>query len=84
MIAFSLIVAALTIVTPKDGTVVPVKVSAPGARPSSEEVRFVAPPSFRVPEEMARVHSCGTSFVNIPVYDSPLVLTERAALDGRF
>ena len=39
---------------------------------------------YAVPTEVARVHSCGTSFVNIPVYDSPLVLTERAALEGRF
>ena len=35
---------------------------------------------YQVPEARQIVHSCGVSFVRIPVYDSPCVLTERAAL----
>lgn len=38
----ALLPIAVRAASSKDGTVVPVKVSAPGARPSSEEVRFVA------------------------------------------
>jgi len=38
---------------------------------------------YAVPSESTLVHSCGTSFVNMPVYDGPLVITERRALDGR-
>ena len=35
---------------------------------------------YEVPAKRQIVHSCGVSFVRIPVYDSPCVLTERAAL----
>ena len=35
---------------------------------------------YALPEERQIVHSCGVDFVEIPVYDSPCVLTERSAL----
>lgn len=35
---------------------------------------------YELPETIAIVHSCGTSFVNVPVYDSPCVITERVAV----
>ena len=35
---------------------------------------------YEVPAKQQIVHSCGISFVRIPVYDSPCILTERAAL----
>lgn len=35
---------------------------------------------YAFPEEDMLVHSAGVTFVNVPVYDSPCVLTERAAL----
>ena len=36
---------------------------------------------YEIPAENQIVHSCGVSLVRIPVYDSPCVVTERAALD---
>ena len=36
---------------------------------------------YELPSSRQIVHSCGITFVRIPVYDSPCVLTERAALD---
>ena len=45
--------------------------------------RFAAVPGGAVSSLPARhqiAHSCGISFVRIPVYDSPCILTERAAL----
>ena len=36
---------------------------------------------YEVPTEMQLVHSCGIDFVEIPVYDSPCILTERGAID---
>ena len=36
---------------------------------------------YEVPDDRQVVHSCGIDFVEIPVYDSPCVLTERKALD---
>ena len=35
---------------------------------------------YEVPARHQIAHSCGISFVSIPVYDSPCILTERAAL----
>jgi hypothetical protein len=35
---------------------------------------------YAFPKEEMLVHSAGVTFVNVPVYDSPCVLTERAAL----
>ena len=35
---------------------------------------------YAFPKEDMLVHSAGITFVNVPVYDSPCVLTERAAL----
>ncbi len=35
---------------------------------------------YAFPKEDMLVHSAGVTFVNVPVYDSPCVLTERAAL----
>lgn len=35
---------------------------------------------YEVPAERQIVHSCGISFVRIPVYDSPCLLTERKAV----
>jgi hypothetical protein len=35
---------------------------------------------YEVPAEHQISHSCGISFVRIPIYDSPCILTERAAL----
>ena len=35
---------------------------------------------YEVPAKQQIVHSCGISFVRIPVYDSPCILTECAAL----
>ena len=35
---------------------------------------------YEVPAAHQIAHSCGISFVRIPVYDSPCILTERAAL----
>lgn len=36
---------------------------------------------YEVPAKQQISHSCGITFVRIPVYDSPCILTERAALD---
>ena len=36
---------------------------------------------YEIPARQQIVHSCGVSLVRIPVYDSPCVVTERAALD---
>jgi len=36
---------------------------------------------YEIPEKQQIVHSCGVSFVRIPVYDSPCILTERSTLD---
>ena len=36
---------------------------------------------YEVPAKFQISHSCGVSLVRIPVYDSPCVVTERAALD---
>ena len=36
---------------------------------------------YAFPKEDMLVHSAGVTFVNVPVYDSPCVLTERAALE---
>ena len=36
---------------------------------------------YAFPKEDMLVHSAGVTFVNVPVYDSPCVLTERAALN---
>ncbi len=36
---------------------------------------------FELPPDLQIVHSCGIDFAEIPVYDSPCLLTERAALD---
>ena len=36
---------------------------------------------YEIPAKNQIVHSCGVSLVRIPVYDSPCVVTERAALD---
>lgn len=36
---------------------------------------------YELPKKLQIVHSCGVDFVEIPSYDSPCVLTERAALD---
>ena len=36
---------------------------------------------YAFPKEDMLVHSAGVTFANVPVYDSPCVLTERAALD---
>ncbi len=36
---------------------------------------------FLLDEERQIVHSCGVDFVEIPVYDSPCLVTERKALD---
>lgn len=36
---------------------------------------------YEIPFDRMVVHSCGVTFVDIPVYDSPVVLTERAALE---
>lgn len=36
---------------------------------------------YELPKELQIVHRCGVDFVEIPSYDSPCVLTERAALD---
>ena len=36
---------------------------------------------YAFPARQQVVHSAGVSFVRVPVYDSPCVLTERAALD---
>ena len=35
---------------------------------------------YEVPAKRQISHSCGITFVRIPVYDSPCILTERAAL----
>ena len=35
---------------------------------------------YELTERQQLVHSCGTTFVGIPVYDSPCVITERAAI----
>lgn len=32
------------------------------------------------PRENMIVHSAGVTFIDVPVYDSPCVLTERAAI----
>ena len=36
---------------------------------------------YEIPADRQLVHPCGIDLVEIPVYDSPCVLTERAALD---
>ena len=36
---------------------------------------------YEIPAKQQIVHSCGVSLVRIPVYDSPCLVTERAALD---
>ena len=36
---------------------------------------------YELPADRQIVHSCGIDFVEIPVYDSPCVLTERRAVD---
>ena len=36
---------------------------------------------YEIPAKRQIVHSCGVSLVRIPVYDSPCLVTERAALD---
>ena len=36
---------------------------------------------YEIPAKQQIVHSCGVSLVRIPAYDSPCVVTERAALD---
>ena len=36
---------------------------------------------YEIPAKQQVVHSCGVSLVRIPVYDSPCLVTERAALD---
>ena len=36
---------------------------------------------YAFPKQDMLVHSCGVTFVNVPVYDSPCLLTERSALD---
>ena len=36
---------------------------------------------YEIPAKRQISHSCGVTFVRIPVYDSPCVVTERAALD---
>ena len=36
---------------------------------------------YEIPAKQQIVHSCGVSLVQIPAYDSPCVVTERAALD---
>ena len=36
---------------------------------------------YEIPEDRQLVHACGIDFVEIPVYDSPCVLTERSAID---
>ena len=36
---------------------------------------------YEIPAKRQIVHSCGVSLVRIPAYDSPCVVTERAALD---
>ena len=36
---------------------------------------------YELPSDLQVCHSCGVDFVEIPVYDSPCVLTERKALD---
>ncbi len=35
---------------------------------------------YELPKDRMLVHSAGVTFVDVPVYDSPVVLTERAAL----
>ena len=35
----------------------------------------------KIPDSCQIVHSCGVTFVRIPVYDSPCVVTESTALD---
>ena len=37
--------------------------------------------AYAVPSDRQIVHATGTTFVRIPAYDSPCVLTERAAVD---
>ena len=32
---------------------------------------------YAFPKQDMLVHSCGVTFVNVPVYDSPCLLTER-------
>ena len=36
---------------------------------------------YEVPADQQLVHPCGIDFVEIPVYDSPCVMTERCAID---
>lgn len=36
---------------------------------------------YALPDDLQIEHSCGIDFVEIPVYDSPCLLTERAAVD---
>ena len=36
---------------------------------------------YAFPKRDEKVHSCGVTFVNVPVYDSPCLLTERSSLD---
>ena len=35
---------------------------------------------YELPKKLQIVHSCGITFAEIPLYDSPCVLTERATL----
>ena len=36
---------------------------------------------YEIPAKQQVAHSCGITFVRIPVYDSPCLVTERAAID---
>ena len=36
---------------------------------------------YELPAEAQIVHSCGVAFADVPVYDSPCLLTERSVLD---
>jgi len=36
---------------------------------------------YELPSDRMLEHSCGVTFIDVPVYDAPVVLTERSALD---
>ena len=38
---------------------------------------------YELPAKLQIVHSCGVTFADIPLYDSPCVITERAAIGDR-
>ena len=46
-----------------------------------KKIRIMTGWAYAVPSDRQIVHATGTTFVRIPAYDSPCVLTERAAVD---